>query len=314
MYIKPEDEYTLAEIAKNNYAITTHIAEYRYRRVINLSSRKRMAQHRAKKFADEDYLRRVELPNYRSERYGSVPFVYALGSKAIPIVAEHLGIDSETLTAKLIPPDDRVLLENPTHALQITDYYLALARSCEERHVRLLSWEGDTPLSNTRFRVTIPTDDGRHEKATFRPDAVYELWCPNTKEEKPEVEAPARAILCLEHDRATEPISSKSRRTSWKRKIRCYQALKQSGQLSKLYGIETLFVTIVTTGGPGRIENIKAIAESITGPDSHAYWITSYDNVMSIRPGKKDPPAINLLYDPIWHVSGQDKLWAMLPL
>lgn len=304
LYIKDEDEEAFAELFRVQLASTKHFSEFRCLHVDNPKNRLRMGQRRARELADASYLRRLELPEYRRERRGPEPFVYALGPKAARHIARRLGVDERDIAKQLHPSSDRKLLASPSHSLQITDYYLALKRACEETNFALLSWKNGAELHRHPLKVTITNEKGNPEKATLRPDFYHEL-------EVRSEEGWYTARIFGEHDRNTEPIRSRRRRTSWRRKFRCYVSLAESGQLAETCGIKNLWVTIVTTAGKGRVASIKAEAEEIAGKDNHSFWITTFDKIKAVRPSKDDPPALNILTEPIWTVSGQDGLHRM---
>lgn len=301
MYIKRSDERGFAVLNQVLYALAYQLAEIWFRHIPHPETRKRMGQRRGKALAEASYLRRLELPVYRSERRGAAPFIYTLGPRAVPHLAHHLGVDPGAIAWRSPPSDERKLLASPTHALQLTDYYLALTRSCEESNTTLLTWKGELELNREPLKVTIPTDRGKTEPAVFRADAYYELGF-----------ATQKACLFHEHDRGGEPIVAQKRRTHWRRKIRCYLALMESGQLSDRLGIQKLWVTIVTTAGEGRVANIKAQVEELAGRHNHSFWMTTFDHIQAVRPGKDDPSAINILRAPIWHVSGVKGLQSIL--
>lgn len=257
------------------------------------ASKLRASQRRLRQLAEEELVRRIEIPVKMGE--GRKPYVYALAKGAVPIL-ESVGISGDDVEWKQKPREENSpFLE---HLLASVDFRIALTLACEQHpDVTLVEWMDERELKRDPDRVEIKSKRGKQQSVAIVPDAAFTLRI---------VQAGGKAgriFRFVEIDRATVTVEpSKWKRRGWAKKVRAYlsyldrRTVRQGGgavtQFTARYGAPTARILTVTTTDL-RLANLKAATEKVGG--GSLFWFTTFEQVTSET----------VLTAPIWQEAGK---------
>jgi hypothetical protein len=198
---------------------------------------------------------------------GAAPFVYSLGPRAVPLLAERLDVDRSAV-ARRQRQDARLAWLFFEHRRAVTDVRIAFAVVCRARGYRL-SWRGDEELAAARLSVAV---DGR--RLPVRPDgyAVVELT------------GGRRTAFFLEVQRTSRPAA-------FRRKALATLAYWQSGAYTTYFGSRSLRVLTVAES-EGQCRHLWTAVAEIGG--GQLFWFGVLEQVLT------DP------FGARWSVSGME--------
>lgn len=253
----------------------------------NHSGPERASQRRLLILTKAGLLRRIE-PFIRISE-GKKPFIYALDKAAIPVLAEHYGIDPKTIEVKPHSREDSYPFM--AHTLDVVDLHIAFKYAATQVGVHLETWHYELELRSEGMTdvVYLEDPDGTKHKTAVVPDALAVV-----------IRADKKGIFMLENDRRTVVINGPWEKRSWSRKIRQYLAYFASDVFKQRYGGRVAQVLTITTG-PERLEHLKQATEAAGG--DKRFWFTTADLA-------KDHE--KLLTQPIWTRAGMEGLHALL--
>ncbi len=116
------------------------------------------------------YIERIELPVARVLG-GRRPFLYALGSQAVPIVERRMGTEALPVQPRRLDRLDHVFIDHDLQAAALWANLRVQVRSCSDR-IRRWSWWSERELRAKQLHVREPQ---RGYRLPFLPDAYLEL-------------------------------------------------------------------------------------------------------------------------------------------
>lgn len=173
---------------------------------------------------------------------GATPYVYSIGSAAVPFVAERLGLSS-TDVRKRQRLDANLSWVLYPHREMTTWLHVHLLTSCRA-HGGSLAWRGDEELAVDRLPV--------------RPDAFFAVAL-----------SAGRSAFFLEVQRESDG-------GKFAHKVTTYLPYYQSGAYTQHFGFRTLRVLTVTDSYE-RAANHQAIAERLGGDG--LFWFAALDDL-----------------------------------
>lgn len=229
------------------------------------------ANIRLRKLFDHGYLSRRFLPTVK----GSGVAVYCLGSKGIPLIAEHLDFDEQLVKSKrrdALEVKDFFL----THDLLVNDVRIATVLACRNNpELQFVQW-----IDQRECGLAVGTRATQNQGRVFSPDG----YCQYRYQGK-------LYAFFLELDRST--MSSKRFLT----KVQNYLEFGLSGSYREQFGLNFFRVFVVTLTRE-RLFNLKAAVERIT---SKMFWFAIAPEVLPDR-----------LFGRVWHRAGQSSLFSPL--
>lgn len=205
---------------------------------------------------------------------GSAPYVYALGPRAVPLIASWTGRE-EAEVGRRQRADARLAWLFFAHRRAITDVRIALIGACQSQGYGL-RWQTDEHLAQLGERVLV---DGRHRPV--RPDGFFVI------ELGPER---GRAAFFLEVQLASDPAA-------YRRKARAYMAYWGSGAYTARFGLRSLRVLAVTPS-ERRARQLQTAVEQVGGRS--LFWSGALAEV------QRDP------FGAVWLVGGRTGIHGLL--
>lgn len=214
------------------------------------------------------YLERVFLPVVYG---GNSPTLYILGSRGTALlqrfgVEDFTGVPSKNLSA--------LFLE---HTLAINEVRIAVTQACQQLGWSIWKWRTESEIKAAYDRVSV-TVGRKRQTVPVVPDSYFV------------VELPDRGVshFFLELDRGTMTTER------FKTKIAGYVAYYKSGAYEKRYNAQGFRVlTVVDSDGTGRVENLVAQTETVSGI-GRRFWFARLSDVISE----------SMLTAPVWRVAG----------
>lgn len=242
-------------------------------------------RHRLKCLYRHGYLHRDHPPVKPAE--GRRPFIYMLGKRAVPLLAQVYGLLPEEIDWK--PAHKKVSWYFLAHLLATNDARVAIEVAADRRGHNLIEWQDERTLrgKEMKARVTIKTSKGRDLQYTVVPDGYFQLFVSNETDRY-------EYRHLIEIDMGTES----GRRFS--RKLKGYLSYWESGQYRDRYGTDILRVLIVTTGEK-RMKNLKEIAERVGVMDG-VFYFTTFDRIS----------AETVLTAPVWEIAGHEGRFTLI--
>jgi len=180
---------------------------------------------------------------------GAAPFVYSLGARSAPLVAQQLGCDAETVRRRL-RRDAALSWLFAAHRQAVTDVHIAFRLGQQAGGYRL-RWQSEEQLATLDEQVSI----GAH-LLPIRPDGFFTLAFPDRA---------ARAAFFLEVQLASGPAV-------FRRKAAAYMAYWGSGAYTARFGEHSLRILAVTDTDCRALNLITAAARS---GGATLFWATS---------------------------------------
>jgi hypothetical protein len=200
------------------------------------------------------YLERIERPVARILG-GRRPFLYALGPRAVPLVATWLQRSVDTVRRRRLDRLDALFLEHDLKAAALWAHVKTLLPS---RTVAHLTW--------------IPERDLRARRARIR-DPETRAWLPVLADAYLRIDYAAGPVQpCLvEIDMGTLTLAR------FRRKLRAFEAYLEQGLFEQHYGHDD-FEVLVLTHSPQRLEHLWQSARAEIHPDRWAaYFFATFD-------------------------------------
>lgn len=245
---------------------------------------KETAQYRLERLYDNGFLERKFLPVVMGE--GRSPTLYILDRLGAETLRTERGYDD----IKWYSTSKDFSTEFLAHTIAINEVMVAVRLACRQSGFELEEWLTENEIKADYDRVTVKTATGRREQVAIVPDAVFSILAHNR-----------RHRCLLELDRGTMEIDR------FKNKIRAYIAYHESGTYEKRFHSSSMRVlTVIATrftgkaSGEKRLTSLKAATEAVGG--RRRFWFTT---AKSITPE-------SILSEPIWYVSTDDQLQALL--
>lgn len=239
-------------------------------------------RHRLKMLFQLGYLHRVEQPTRLSE--GRKPLLHLLDKKAVPILADELGVFVEEIDWK--PSDNRIGWQFIEHTLAINDFRIAIDLAADQNRFQVSTWLDEKTLKRKEMkeRVHITGPDGASQYVTVVPDGYFRLTADGYDYDR-----------FVEIDLGTETgRSSKFGRRTFLRKLRGYAAFYRSDNYEKKYGTDAIGVLTVTTS-KRRLANLIDLVPDADEEGSDMFWFTTLDRIS----------ARTVLTEPIWEIAGK---------
>jgi hypothetical protein len=167
---------------------------------------------------------------YRARSAPNKPYVYAVGTKARPILVEQ-GVASAEDADRRIRLRERMKRHDLflRHTLLVTDIHAALRVASKDGHVLLQKWAEDEIADSV-----VVLEKGRRQKLPVRPDAFFVL----RDSERPQ--GRNDFLYFLEADRST------TTHVTFQRKVRAYRNYLEQGLFEKKHGVKRFQVVTVT--------------------------------------------------------------------
>jgi hypothetical protein len=211
-----------------------------------------VAIHRLTRLRAESYLVARRLPTRQVA--GAVPYLYSLGSRAVPLISEWSGVDSAEVTRRA-RQDSRLSWLFHEHRQAINDVRIALSIACRS-DAGDLRWLSEEEMASEHEDVEL---GGR--RVPVRPDGfgVLELN-----------EGKLRSAFFLEVQRESRPVVFLS-------KAKVYMAYWASGGYTSHFGLRSLRVLTVTVKR-GQTERLKSAIEQSGG--ATLFWFANLEDVL----------------------------------
>lgn len=210
------------------------------------------------------YLERIERPVARVIG-GRRPFLYALGSRAVPLVAARLQRSLDAVRRRRLDRLDALFLE---HDLKTAALWAHLRALLPSRTVATLTWIPERDLRARRVRVRDPRTQG---------------WLPVLADAYFRIDYATGAVQpCLvEIDMGTLTLAR------FRRKISAFEAYLAQGLFARHYGQEG-FEVLVLTHSPQRLEHLWQAARDEVHPDRWEwYFLATFDILQRQRFGEE---------------------------
>ena len=238
------------------------------------------ARHRLKMLKRLGYLHQDEQPIRLKD--GRKPYLYMLAKKALPLLAREYDVLQEDISWK--PRDNQLAWRYLEHLMATNDVRIAIEIAARRNGYLLNRWLDERTLKSQEMKDSVEIQ-GSGGRVAVVPDGYFHLTVGQYSYHH-----------MMEIDMGTETgLSDKYNRRTFSGKIQAYLAYYVSGKYESRYGTSVMRVLTVTTG-PGRMKNLKKIAERLGGGEE--FWFVTFDKVT--------PETV--LTEPVWSVAGQDEL------
>jgi hypothetical protein len=199
---------------------------------------------------------------------GSAPYIYCLGPRAVPLLADRLGLPAEVI-ARRIRQDQQLAWRLFEHIHGLAQVHTAFICACRERGY-VLEWRSDQALAANKLvahegGVSLP----------LQPDAFFTVTRPAEG---------LRSCFFIELQIASRP-------SDYRGKARAYLAYTESGTYIRDFGYRSIVVLGITSGSQERALNLKHAAEDASGRS--LFWSSTVDELLAEPFGR------------IWQVAGQ---------
>lgn len=195
------------------------------------------------------YLDRVEQPVARLIG-GRRPFLYALGPRAVPLVAARLGDGAAPVQRRRLDRLDDMFIE---HDLLATRFWANLKALMDTHGHADWRWIPERELRAMRARVKDPK--GRLW-LPFLPDGAFSIRYPNGHVQ----------FSLVEIDMGTLTLSR------FRRKVRGFEAYWAEGLFAKRFGHDIFDVLVLTHSGP-RLRNLWQAARQEVDDERQQYYL-----------------------------------------
>ena len=207
------------------------------------------------------YVDRVELP-IAPALGGRRPFLYALGSRGVPVVTDRLGAGARLVQQRRLGRlDDRSIEHDLVASRFWADLYVLLADAPRE-NIRRWCWTSERDLRALHLRADVP-----HARfgAAFVPDGHFAITY-------------ADGLIhagIVEVDTGTLPLRR------FRRKLRIFEAARRQGIFERQWAHlgASDFEVYVLAPSPGRIQHLRAAARAEVGDE---WWSRYYFGDFSV--------------------------------
>lgn len=204
---------------------------------------------------------------------GATPFVYAIGPRAVSLLAERLDVEA-AVVAQRQRQDSRLSWLFYEHRAALTDLHIAFQIAALERGATL-EWQGDEEVAAAALSVVV---DGK--RLPVRPDAVGAV----------SLREGGRASFFIEVQRTSRP-------SVFRRKALAHAAFWAGGSYEQQFRSRSLRVLTVVESDHQR-DHLKA---AVTGAEpARMFWFGLQQEVVTAP------------FGPVWSVAGMEGKYGLL--
>jgi len=252
---------------------------------------RRYTEHRLKCLFHAGYLGRMPKP---SLRLGAPLAVYCLEQKGRDLLADRAGVAKREIVWEKW--DNQKSLFFLEHTLALNELRINLSLALPMQGHTLLRYLDEQALRSQTFKQVVDDPLGGGAKIPLVPDGFCQLQLRDNR----------KLAICLELDRATEDMKQ------FKRKIRGYIVLWESGLYLRTYQTHSLTVLTVVSGrNPAHAGVRCGVLKEWTEAERRVAHEDTFSDLFWFTTLSQATPQ-QILTHPIWSVAGSDSLHQLI--